>query len=72
MCWATAPFTQQLLSSITTGSVLPPDDCMAIAKACLGSGDSLLLKTICTELCKEKATHNTAHGVPITADMLLG
>jgi hypothetical protein len=36
MCWATETFTQQLLSSITTGSALPPDDCMAIAKACLG------------------------------------
>jgi hypothetical protein len=45
---------------------------MAIAKTCLDSGASLLLKTICTELCKEKATCNTAHGVPITADMLLG
>jgi hypothetical protein len=44
---------------------------MAIAKAYLGPGDYLLWKTSYTELCKEQATRDTAHGIPITADMLL-
>jgi hypothetical protein len=45
---------------------------MAIAKACLGPVDYLLWKTSYTEICKEQATRNTAHGIPIAADMLLG
>jgi hypothetical protein len=69
---ATAPFTQQLLNSIAAGSAFPPDDWLAIAKACLGPGDYLLWKTGYPEICKEQATRNTAHGIPITADMLLG
>jgi hypothetical protein len=44
---------------------------MAIAKACLGPVDYLLWKTSYTEICKEQATRNTAHGIPITANMLL-
>jgi hypothetical protein len=72
MYGATAPFTQQLLNSNASGSAFPPDDWMAIAKAYLGPRDYLLWKTSCTEICKEQATHNTAHGIPITADMLLG
>jgi hypothetical protein len=72
MYGATAPFTQQLLNSIAAGSALPPDDWMAIAKACLSPGDYLLWKTSYTEICKEQATRNTAHGIPIAADMLLG
>jgi hypothetical protein len=71
MYGATASFTQ-LINNITIGFAFPPDDWMAIAKACLGSGDYLLWKTSYTELCKEQATHNAAHGIPITADMLLG
>jgi hypothetical protein len=72
MCWAAARFTHHFLSSITTGSAMTPDDWMAIAKACLGPGDYLLRKTSYIELWKEKAMHNTAYGVPITEDMLLG
>jgi hypothetical protein len=72
MYGATAPFTQQLLNSIAAGSAFPPDDWMAIAKACLSPGDYLLWKTDYTEIYKEQATHNTAHGIPITADVLLG
>jgi hypothetical protein len=71
MCGAAGPFTH-FLSSITTGSAVPPDDWMAITKACLGPRDYLLRKTSYNELWKEKAMHNTAYGVPITADMLLG
>jgi hypothetical protein len=72
MCGAAGPFTQHFLSSITTGSAVPPDDSMAIAKACHGPGDYLLRKTSYIELWKEKAMHNTAYGVPIAADKLLG
>jgi hypothetical protein len=72
MYGATAPFTQQLLTSIAAGSAFPPDEWIAIAKACLCPGDYLLWKTSCTEICKEQATRNTAHGIPTTADMLLG
>jgi hypothetical protein len=72
MYGATAPLTQQLLNSIPDGSAFPPDDWMAIAKACLGPGDYLRWKTSYTELCKEQATRNAAHGIPITTDLLLG
>jgi hypothetical protein len=69
---ATAPFAQQPSTSITAGSALPPDEWMAIAKACLGPGDYLRWKTSHTEICKEQATRSAAHGIPITADMVLG
>jgi hypothetical protein len=72
MYGAAAPFAQQLLNSITAGSALPPDDWMTIAKACLDPGDYLLWKTGYTEICKEQATRSTAHGIPITAHLLLG
>jgi hypothetical protein len=72
MYGTTVPFTQQLLSSITADSALPPDDWTAIAKACLSHGEYLLRKISYTELCKEQATCNATHGTPITAYELLG
>jgi hypothetical protein len=60
---ATAPFTQQLQSTVSADTALPPDDWMSIAKVCLSPRDYLLWKTSYTELCKEQATCNTAHGI---------
>jgi hypothetical protein len=38
----------------------------------LSPGDYLMWKTGFTEICQEQANHNLAHGVHITADMLMG
>jgi hypothetical protein len=68
----TAPFTAQLLQSTVGDSVLPLEDWMGIAKACVSPGEYLLWKTCYTELCGEQAVHNAAHGIRINSDMLLG
>jgi hypothetical protein len=43
-----------------------------MAKACFSPGDYLLWKTGFIELCQEQVNHNLAHGLHITADMLMG
>jgi hypothetical protein len=49
---------------------MPPGDWIGLAKACLFPGDYLLWKTGFIELCQ--ANGNLAHGLHITADMLMG
>jgi hypothetical protein len=51
---------------------MPPDDWTGLAKACLSPDDYLLWKTGSVELCQEQANCNLAHGLHITADMLIG
>jgi hypothetical protein len=53
-------------------SAKPPHDWTGLAKACLSPGDHLLWKTDFIELCSEQVNHNLAHGLHITADMLMG
>jgi hypothetical protein len=72
MCDSAAPFTLGLLQSVVGDTALPPDDWTGLAKACLPPGDYLLWETGFTELCQEQVNHNLAHGVHITADMLMG
>jgi hypothetical protein len=51
---------------------MPPDDWIGLAKSRVSPGDYLLQKTGFTELSQEQTNCNLAHGLHITADMLMG
>jgi hypothetical protein len=72
MCGSIEPFTLGLLQSVVEDTARPPDDLTGMAKACLSPDDYLLWKIGLIELCQELANHNLAHGLQITADMLMG
>jgi hypothetical protein len=72
MYGCTAPFMLGLLQSVVGDTAMPPDNWTRLAKACLSPGDYLLWKTGFVELCQEQANCNLAHGLHITADMLMG
>lgn len=68
---ATAPFTEAVLTTLSSFA-LPPGDWKSIGKACLSGGDFLLWKSEFSEICSQQALNNRAHNIPITYDMLVG
>jgi hypothetical protein len=72
MYGSTMPLMLQLLQSVVGDTAMPPDNWTGLAKACLPPGDYLLWKTGFMKLCQEQANCNLAHGLHITADMLMG
>jgi hypothetical protein len=72
MYGSTMPFMLGLSQTVVGDTAMPPDDWTGLAKACLSPGDYLLWKTGFIEFCQEQANRNLAHGLHITADMLMG
>jgi hypothetical protein len=65
------PFTQGYYSVIGDTAV-SPEEKTGLANACLSLGDYLLWQTDFVDLCQEQAKRNLAHGLQITADVLMG
>jgi hypothetical protein len=72
MYYCTVPFMLGLLQTVVGDTAMLPDDWTGLAKACISPGDYLLWKTGFIELCQKQANRNLAHGLHITADVLMG
>lgn len=69
---STAPFTLELLETVSTNTALTPKDWIMITKASLTGGDYLLWKAEFIDQCEQQAERNAAHQIPVTAEMVKG